>query len=128
MTDQETPRSEMADELRSLGKNLESFLRTMWESEERKKVQQDIQESATRVGASLNEAANQFAESEAGQQLKASVEDIHQRIESGELREKARTEMLGVLKWVNAELGKAIERYSTESPPEDSPDQEASGR
>ncbi len=116
MTDPETPKSELADELRNLGKNLEDFIKTMWASEERKNVQKNIEASATQVSASLNQAAKEFTTSDTGQRLKADVEDIQRRFESGELQDKAHTEMLNVLKWINTELDKVSTRYSSSNP------------
>ncbi len=122
MTEPETKKSEMADELRNLGKNLEDFIKTLWESEERKKVQKDVEDSATQVSESLNRAAKEFSGSDTGQRLKADVEDIQRRFESGELQEKAQSEMLNVLKWINTELDKVSTRYSSASKPgEDEP-------
>ncbi len=120
MTEPETQKSELADELRNLGKNLEDFIKMLWESEERKKVQKNVEESATQVSESLNRAAKEFSASDTGQRLKTDVEDIQRRFESGELQDKARNEMLSVLKWVNTELDKVSSRYSSSStPPEE---------
>ncbi len=122
MTDPERQKSELADELRNLGKNLEDFIKALWESEERKKVQANIEDSATQVSASLNKAAREFSEGDTGQRLKLDVQDIQRRFESGELQDKARTEMLNVLKWVNTELDKVSSRYSS-SQPESKPEE-----
>lgn len=112
--------SEIAEELRILGLHLREMLRTAWESPERKKVQQEIQNGLTDLGATINSTANEFSASPTGQTLKADVEDIKQRLRSGEAEAKIREEILKTLKMVNAEMEK-VAPQSTQSPGDEPP-------
>jgi hypothetical protein len=56
--------------------------------------------------------AESFTESNSGQQLKADLDDLRQRVQSGETGAKVRDEVLKALKLLNAELEKAARRWS----------------
>jgi len=106
LPNQERPAGDVAEELRNLAKNLKETLSTAWESEERKKLQGEIETGLADVVKTLSQAASDFKKSPAGQQLKKDAEDIHQRIRSGELESKARSELLNALRLANIELEK----------------------
>jgi hypothetical protein len=109
----ETPPIEpdLGDELRNLGKNLSDFLRAAWASEERKRVQQDIESSLSELGKTIDKAANDFSASETGQRLKSDIHDFHKRVETGEVEQKTRSELVEALKKVNQELTKAANKW-----------------
>ncbi len=106
----------ISDELDELGKNLRAALQAAWESEERKKVQKDIEQGLANLGASLSQAADDFSKSPTGQSLKADVKDMQERWRSGEMGSKVRSEVQDALHKVNDELQKA-----TRKPPENKP-------
>jgi chromosome condensin MukBEF ATPase and DNA-binding subunit MukB len=107
---------DLGDELHNLGKNLSDFLRAAWASEERKRVQQDIESSLTELGKTIDKAANDFSASETGQRLKSDIHDFQKRVETGEVQQKARRELLEALKKVNQELTKAANKWGATSP------------
>jgi uncharacterized phage infection (PIP) family protein YhgE len=130
MNDPSTNSSQTGDEigaeLRDLGKNLQDALRRLWESEERKKVQSDIESGLNDLGNSLNQAINDFKSSETGKTLQADFEDFQARLKTGEVETKARNEFLGALQRINAELRKIISpsdqsRASAEQVPPEPP-------
>ncbi len=102
---------DLGEELRNLGKSLDNFLRAAWASEERKRVQQDIESSLNELGKTINQAANEFSASETGQRLKSDIHDLRHRMETGEVQQKARTELVEALKKVNRELTKAADKW-----------------
>ncbi|HEX9092039.1 MAG TPA: hypothetical protein VF831_11150 [Anaerolineales bacterium] len=104
---------DIGDQLDELGKNLLAALQSAWESEERKKVQKEIEDGLANLGASLSQAAQEFSSSAAGQSLKEDVRDIKERWQSGEVGSKVRTEVSEALRKVNEELQKA----SRKNPP-----------
>jgi hypothetical protein len=110
---------DIGDQLNELGKNLREALRTAWESDERRKLQQDIEEGLANLRDSLNQAAKDFSSSPTGQNLKDDVKDIHERWETGELGSKVRSEIAEALRTVNKELQKASQK--NQPPPSDKP-------
>jgi len=97
---------DVAGELRELGKNLAGILRSAWESDERKRLQEEIQAGLNDLGETFNEAAAEFQSSQTGQRLKEDVEEIRGKIRSGEMEVKVREEILSALRMVNNELEK----------------------
>jgi hypothetical protein len=116
MNDTPKPENDIADEFRALGENLVRTLRAAWESPERKKLEQEIESGLTELAATLKGEASSFRESQTGQRLKSDLDDMRQRVRSGEAAEKAREELIKALKLINTELEKAFSgRESTES-------------
>jgi signal recognition particle GTPase len=101
------PNEDIGEQLKELGKNLREALRTAWESEERRKIQQEIEAGLINLRDSLNEAASDFSKSDRGQALKEEVRDFNERLKSGEVSAKVRTEITEALRKVNDELQKA---------------------
>lgn len=104
----QVPPDDLGDEFRNLGDNLKNFFQTAWESAERKKLQQEIEAGLNELGKSLNQAVTEIKDSPAGQQFKEDARDLHDRMRSGELESKARSELLSVLHQINEELQKVI--------------------
>jgi hypothetical protein len=119
MSESEPTKSEVENEIRNLGKNLEGFFKALWESEERQRVQKDISQGLSEVGESLNRTADDISKSETGKRLRADVEDIQRRYESGELREKAYGELMNVLRRINSELEGASKHWKSSTNDQD---------
>jgi hypothetical protein len=107
--------SDLSDELHQLGVNLKEALRSAWESEERKKLQKEIEAGLQSLGSELQKAADEIDVQEIGQGVKEGIEDAGQKLQSGEFGDKVRTELLGVLRTINAELQEARSKWSPPS-------------
>jgi hypothetical protein len=114
-----SPNNDIGDQLNELGKNLRDALRTAWESDERRKLQQEIEVGLANLGNSLSQAAEEFSKSPTGQNLKEDVKDMHERWQTGEVSTKVRSEITEALRTVNKELQKAYQR--NQPPPSDKP-------
>lgn len=110
----------LADELRALGENLHRVIRAVWESDDRLRLQQELETGLADLTRSLRSAAADFAESETGRRLKEDVRDLEQRLRSGEAEDKVRQDLTEMLRRLNAELEKAAQQWSGRgAPPED---------
>jgi hypothetical protein len=116
MNQANAPRSELADELRALGENLRSVLQAAWDSDERRRFQGEFESGLGELAESLGRAARDFSESEAGQQMKAELRDLGDRVRSGEVESKVRTDLTDILRKVNDELGRAAATWSKPGP------------
>ena len=113
------PNESIGEQLNELGKNLREAQQSAWESEERRKLQQEIEEGLANLGASLSEAAKDFSNSPTGQNLKEDVKDLNERWRTGEVKSKVRSEITETLRKVNDELQKATRKNPP--PPSDKP-------
>jgi len=117
MSDQpQNESNDIADELRQLGKNIKEALRGAWESEERQKLQDEIKGGLAELGNMLNQAADDFKSSQAGQNIKADINDFKERLRTGEVESKVRSEILEALQTANRELKRATQ---SRRPPEE---------
>lgn len=102
------PDEDLTGEFRNLGNNLRDIIQNIWESPERKKLQQEIEAGLDELGKSMNQTFNDIKDSPAGQQFKEDARDLHDRVRSGEVETKVRSELFSILKQVNAELQKVV--------------------
>jgi hypothetical protein len=100
--------SDVASGFRTLGNNLKNIFQQAWESEERKNLQNEIEIGLSNLGKTLDEAAQEFRESEAGQRLETEAKDFRDRVRSGEVETKMRDDLATILQKVNYELEKIL--------------------
>lgn len=112
----ETPPNEerLSEELRNLGKNLFGVLQAAWEHPERKRMQNEIEIGLRDLSLSLQQEADNFSKSPTGEKIKAEIDDIGTRINTGETKSKIYEELISALKVANSELSSAINRIGQE--------------
>jgi signal recognition particle GTPase len=115
-----SPNDNIGEQLNELGKNLRDALQTAWESEERRKLQKEIEEGLANLGASLSQASKDFSNSSTKKTIKEDMEDLHERWRTGEVSSKVRSEIMDALRKVNEELQKATRKNTP--PPTDKPE------
>ncbi len=112
-----------------LGKNLEELIQSAWERPERKKIQNELETGFGEVFQTLSKATSEFRASDTGQQLEHDLDDLRRQIDSGELTEKVRDEILHALQLLNSQLEQTAASPSnadhpagqTPPPPENDP-------
>lgn len=117
--DDKIPDENLTEEFRNLGKNFFRLLQSAWESPERKRMQGEIATGLTELRATLEQELSTFNESPTGKRLKADVEDVRQRIRSGEAEMQMRQELISAMQALNNELKKASENLSQTQPGEE---------
>jgi uncharacterized phage infection (PIP) family protein YhgE len=123
MSEQGQPKDELKDEFEKLGGNLRSLIQGAWESEQRKKASQEVQRGLDEVGEALSNAAAELAQDPAARKLREEVDQLADRVRSGELAERARSELIEVLQGVNERLNKLVDQLeSSLAQGEDGPD------
>jgi HD-GYP domain-containing protein (c-di-GMP phosphodiesterase class II) len=112
-SEEDVSKENLTEEFRILGKNLSEALRTAWEHPERKRIQDEIVSGLNELGATFKNEVDNFSQGPSGQQIKADVEEIGERIRDPQMQTRVQQELLSALQSVNAELRKAIERLSS---------------
>ena len=128
MSDTPDPKEEytaddLASEFHHLGDNLKKIFISAWESEQRKNLQKEIGEGLAELGDSLKQTAEEIQDSETGQRVKSEAEELRDRVRSGEVEEKIRSDLQSIFHKLNKELEKVI---PAQPPAEESGD-DASG-
>ena len=121
--DQTDRESSLRDEFTTLGENLKSMFNAAWESEERKKFKSEIEAGMRELGTAFTGLADEIRTSRAGETIRQEANEFHERVKSGEVEEKAREEIVKVLKSLNVEISKAVDKMSAteEAETEDTP-------
>ncbi len=108
----------ISDQLNELGKNLRDALQAAWASDERRKLQKEIEEGMSSLGTTLSQAAKDFSSSNTAQTIKDDMKDLGNRWKSGEVGSKVHADLVDALRKANDELQKATRKNP---PPPDKP-------
>jgi hypothetical protein len=105
----EPPEGDLSAELRELGRNLKHAARTAWESEESRRLQQELKDGFAALEAGLRETASELSSDETKQRVRNEAHDFRERVRSGQMETQLRADLLAALRAVNAELKKATQ-------------------
>ena len=100
----------LSDDFKNLGKNLSELLRAAWDRPERKNLQHEVDTGLAEVRKALEQAVSDFSDSGVGQKIRTEVDDVRQRVESGEVETRVRQDLQTALQKVNQELDHLIGR------------------
>jgi len=103
---------DLGEEFRNLGDNLKQVLQEAWRSEERIRLQQEIESGLSDAAATLRTAAADFEQRQAGRRLKAEMQDLGEKMREGRLQDEVRSELVEMLRKLNDELKAAAARLS----------------
>jgi hypothetical protein len=111
MTDMPPNDESLRQEFEALGKNLIDALRSAWEAPESKRLRDEMTTGLNDLGSNLKREAENLANHPATQQMKNDVEHMGEKIRAPEAQARVRSELIGALQTVNAELQKVIDRW-----------------
>ena len=100
----------VAEELNNLGKQFVSVIRTAWESEDRKRIQDEIMEGLQKFGDEITHTLQKASESETGKEVTAKAEKVITDVKASDVADDVRKGLLSGLDALNVELGKLSEK------------------
>lgn len=106
----------LGDEFGKLAQNLRGLFQAAWQSEERARVQRELNTGARELEAMLSTLLNQAAQSESAQRVRAEAEEWQARLRQGEAEAKLRAELTEILQRVNRELEGLANRWNPVQP------------
>jgi hypothetical protein len=108
----EEPQTEgsIADELARLGQQLATAAQKAWDSDERRRLQNEITTGVQRLGQELSTAVSKATESEQAKELKTRATRVADDVQKTDVIEEVRKGLLVGLEAINRELGKMLER------------------
>ena len=129
-TEQEQASSEILDELESLGTQLVTAVRALWDSEESRNLRQEIGDGFVQLGHQVDEGIKAAQDSEAAKEFKAQVQETVDKARQSDVAGKLQENLVSGLRQLNAELGKLVGSLEPkgeaagepEPPTEDDPD------
>lgn len=90
--------------LQQLGDNLKLLGQQAWDSPERRQLQAELESLVHQAEAALNEASNEFQQSGTRERLEQDLQRIRSNIETGEMGQRMRSELVQLLTKLNSEL------------------------
>ncbi len=91
-------------ELNALGENLHRALLGVWESEDRKRLQSDVESGLEAVLHNLRSEVREFQDSDTGKRLKNDLKALEEDLRAGETAARVREEIVRVVRSLNQEL------------------------
>lgn len=112
MSDEKKTNPDLKNEFKNLGESIQNLFNAAWDSEERRKLQQELEEGIDTLSSTIHQTAEEMKASQAGQQFKHDMEDLSGRWQSGELSEKVRAEVQNALRLASEGLNQAADGLS----------------
>lgn len=121
MDEEKKATSDLTEEFRRLGENLQGAIESAWESEERKSLTNEIRDGLVSATEAVEKAAKDIVDSPTAKKVREDVDDFAERVRSGEVTDQFRQEILKALQKINEELEGVF--ASTPKPSEDVADE-----
>lgn len=122
---------EILDELQSLGQQLAKAVQSLWESEESRKLRQELGDGFMELGQQLEAAISTAQQSEAAKKLGDQVKEATDRARASELTAEFERGLVTGLNELNRGLSKFLSSIESKAPapktdePESDPEAEA---
>jgi len=124
MTEEQKPSRDVLDELEVLGQQLTTAVKTLWESEESRKLRQDLRQGFIQLGQEIDEAVKSAQESDAARQFGEQVKETVGKARHSDVTAQIEEGLATGLRKMNQELSKLISSLEEddggagETPPE----------
>jgi uncharacterized protein YdaU (DUF1376 family) len=120
--DNENAEADIAAELAELGRKLRMTVDAAWTSQEREKMQREIEDGLVRLREELNKAAKVARESELGAKVQAEAERVRAELEGKQVSTEIRKGMIVGLRALSSALDKVAGSFTPSEqaePPKD---------
>ena len=114
--------SEMLEELHSLGRQLSEAVKSLWESDDSRKLRQDIGDGFVELGRQLDSAVKSAQESEAAKQFSEQVKDTVEKARASDIASQVEEGLVTGLREMNTQLSKLIRSLEPKEPKADEPE------
>jgi chemotaxis regulatin CheY-phosphate phosphatase CheZ len=114
--------SEMLEELHSLGRQLSEAVKSLWESDDSRKLRQDIGDGFVELGRQLDSAVKSAQESEAAKQFSEQVKDTVEKARASDIAGQVEEGLVTGLREMNAQLSRLIVSLEPKEPEADEPE------
>jgi len=131
-TEERTPGSQLMEELQSLGEEMATAIRALWDSEDSRKLRKEIGDGFVELGQQIDTAVKSAQESEAAKQFSTQVKETMDKARESDVAGKVEEGLVTGLRELNKELAKLVgsleSREKGEAQPEEPGDTGAEGQ
>jgi hypothetical protein len=122
MTEEQKPSGEILDELHALGEQLVTAVKSLWDSEDARKVRQEIGDGFVELGNQVDEAIKTARDSEATKEFEAKVKETVDKARESDVAGQVQDGLVTGLRQLNEEMSKWIGSLTPdEAPAADAP-------
>jgi hypothetical protein len=115
--------SELLAEFQMLGQQLATAVKSLWESEDSRRLRKQLSEGFTELGQTVDSAIKSAQESEAAKQFGEQVKETVDKARSSDVADKVEQGILTGLRELNTQISKLVgsleEKHPTQAKPED---------
>ncbi len=106
MTEEKEARGEIVDQLNELGDKLATAVKALWDSDDARKVRQEIGDGFYELGQQIDEAVTKAKESEAAKEFEARVKETVDKARESDVAGQVQEGLVTGLRQLNQDLSK----------------------
>lgn len=118
MTEEKKPGGEIVDELHALGEQLATAVKALWDSEDARKVRQEIGDGFVELSHQVDEAIQTAKESEAAKEFETKVKETMDKARESDVAGQVQEGLVTGLRQLNDELSKWVGPLTPAEEPE----------
>lgn len=109
----EGSQTDIADELRNLGRQFAETVQSAWKSDERQRLEKDFREGFKNFSEEVNKVFSEIKSSPAAQKVREEAV----KVDTTEVAQKTKSALAAGLQWLSRELSDLSEKMNREEPP-----------
>lgn len=124
-SEEQTTSSDILEELQSLGQQLGTAVKSLWESEDSRKLRSDIEQGFVELGHQVETAVESARESEAAKQFSEQVKDTMEKARESDVPAKMEDYLVTGLRELNTQVSRMVSSLESSEPAESEPEAES---
>ena len=108
MTEEQKPSGEILDELQSLGEQLVTAVKALWDSEDARQVRQEIGDGFVELGNQVDQAIQTARDSEATKEFETKVKETVDKARESDVAGQVQDGLVTGLRHLNEEMSKWV--------------------
>ena len=108
MTEEKKPGGEIVDELHALGEQLVTAVKALWDSDDARKVRQEIGDGFVELSQQVDEAIQKTKESEATKEFETKVKETVDKARESDVAGQVQEGLVTGLRQLNDEMSKWV--------------------
>jgi len=108
MTEEKKPGGEIVDELHALGEQLVTAVKALWDSDDARKIRQEIGDGFVELSQQVDEAIRKTKESEATKEFETKVKETVDKARESDVAGQVQEGLVAGLRQLNDEMSKWV--------------------
>jgi soluble cytochrome b562 len=117
MSEDQKQNSAILDEFEALGQELSAAVKSLWESEDSRKLRQDLRDGFTELGRQLDTAVQSAQESEAAKEFGEQMKETLDQARQSDLAGKLERGLVNSLRDLNQEISNLVSSLQEKDAP-----------